>query len=180
MSMAWPPYTNRRAVPPSTKARRPWVGGWLHSWGFTPAATASATMYQAVKVVPRMAMNEKMRMLRKDGMKVVHSPTLPNSSAYSLQTEGQVLHTAPCKQKDRCCTLPESQRISVAVTMQVHCSFTQTPSVTGRDFLCCWKQQQNSSSITGGKEQSRSLRGTITGDITCPMTVPSPSVCTMA
>ena len=42
-------------------------------------------MYQAVKVVPRMAMKEKMRMLRKDGMKVVDSPTLPNSSAYSLQ-----------------------------------------------------------------------------------------------
>ena len=40
------------------------MGGWLHSWGFTPAAAASATMYQAVKVVPKMA------------MKVVDNPTL--------------------------------------------------------------------------------------------------------
>ena len=85
MSIAWPPYTNSRAVPPSTKALRPWVGGWLHRWGCRPAAEASATMYQAVKVVPRMAMKEKMRMLRKEGMKVVDRPTLPNSRAYSLQ-----------------------------------------------------------------------------------------------
>ncbi len=38
-------------------------------------------MYQAVKVVPRMAMKEKMRMLRKEGMKLVVSPTLPNNRA---------------------------------------------------------------------------------------------------
>ena len=51
-------------------------------------------MYQAVKVVPRMAMKEKMRMLRKDGMKVVDRPMLPNSSAYSLQASslGVALH----------------------------------------------------------------------------------------
>lgn len=81
MSMAWPPYTNSSAVPPSTKARRPWVGAWLHKWGCNPASPASATKYHDVKVVPSMAMKEKMRMLRKEGMKVVVRPTLPNSKA---------------------------------------------------------------------------------------------------
>ncbi len=81
MSIAWPPYTKSRFVLPSTKACRPWVGACPHTPLSMPWAEACATMYQAVNVVPKMAMNEKMRMFRKDGMNVVVSPTPPNKRA---------------------------------------------------------------------------------------------------
>ena len=81
MSMAWPPQTNSKFVLPSTKACTPWSGAFPHSPACSPCRDAAETIYQAVKVVPRIAMNEKMRMLRKEGMKVVTKPTPPNNRA---------------------------------------------------------------------------------------------------